>query len=124
MSGPNPVNVAAHLSALAADEPHRAAVVLPRFRADRVKTAQLTFAELDRLSRQLARGLHRIGIGRGVRTVLMVPPSLDFFALTFALFNVGAVPILIDPGMGVRNLGKCLAEAQPEAFIGVPKAHL
>jgi acyl-CoA synthetase (AMP-forming)/AMP-acid ligase II len=124
MSGPNPVNVAAHLSALAADEPDRAAVVLPRFRAGHVETAQLTFAELDRLSGQLARGLHRIGIGRGVRTVLMVPPSFDFFALTFALFKVGAVPILIDPGMGVRNLGKCLAEAQPEAFIGVPKAHL
>ena len=53
----------------------------------------------------------------------MVPPSPDFFALTFALFKVGAVPVLIDPGMGVQNLGKCLAEAEPEAFIGIPKAH-
>jgi acyl-CoA synthetase (AMP-forming)/AMP-acid ligase II len=26
--------------------------------------------------------------------------------------------------MGVRNLGKCLAEARPEAFVGIPKAHL
>jgi acyl-CoA synthetase (AMP-forming)/AMP-acid ligase II len=26
--------------------------------------------------------------------------------------------------MGVRNLGRCLAEAEPAAFIGVPKAHL
>src|SRR5207249_2379014 len=24
----------------------------------------------------------------------------------------------------IRNLGKCLAEAETEAFIGVPKAHL
>ena len=30
---------------------------------------------------------------------------------------------LIDPGMGVRNLGRCLAEAEPEAFVGVAKAH-
>ena len=30
---------------------------------------------------------------------------------------------MIDPGMGVRNLGKCLAEAEPEAFIGIAKAH-
>jgi acyl-CoA synthetase (AMP-forming)/AMP-acid ligase II len=26
--------------------------------------------------------------------------------------------------MGFRNLGKCLAEAEPLAFIGIPKAHL
>ena len=30
----------------------------------------------------------------------------------------------IDPGMGLRNLGVCLREAAPQAFIGVPKAHL
>ena len=30
---------------------------------------------------------------------------------------------MIDPGMGIRNLGKCLEEARPAAFIGVPKAH-
>jgi acyl-coenzyme A synthetase/AMP-(fatty) acid ligase len=32
--------------------------------------------------------------------------------------------VLIDPGMGVKNLGVCLREAGPEAFIGIPKAHL
>ena len=54
----------------------------------------------------------------------MVPPSLEFFALTFALFKAGAVPVLIDPGMGVKNLGRCLAEAAPAAFLGIPKAQL
>jgi olefin beta-lactone synthetase len=85
---------------------------------------RLTFRELDTRSGHLARGLDEIGIRRGVRAVLMVRPSPDFFTLTFALFRVGAVPVLIDPGMGVRNLGKCLAEARPEAFIGIPKAHI
>jgi acyl-CoA synthetase (AMP-forming)/AMP-acid ligase II len=54
----------------------------------------------------------------------MVPPSAEFFALTFALFKVGAIPILIDPGMGIKNLKVCIAEAEPTAFIGIPKAHL
>ncbi len=54
----------------------------------------------------------------------MVTPSLEFFALTFALFKLGAVVVLIDPGMGTKNLGVCLAEADPEAFIGIPKAHV
>jgi olefin beta-lactone synthetase len=119
MSNPT-VNVATHLAALAAREPDRPAVHMPH----RGDYRTLTFAELDRLSGELARGLDQVGIRRGVRTVLMVVPSLDFFALTFALFKVGAVPVLIDPGMGVRNLGKCLAEARPEAFVGIPKAHV
>ena len=54
----------------------------------------------------------------------MVKPGLEFFALTFALFKAGAVPVLIDPGMGVKNLGRCLAEAEPEAFIGIPRRRL
>jgi acyl-CoA synthetase (AMP-forming)/AMP-acid ligase II len=58
-----------------------------------------------------------------MRAVLMVTPGVDFFALTFALFKVGAVPVMVDPGMGTRNLKACLAEARPEAFIGIPKAH-
>src|SRR5262249_44412054 len=73
---------------------------------------------------RVARGLAQIGIRRGMRTVLMVPPSLKFFIFTFALFKLGAVLVLIDPGMGVRHLGRCLAEAEPEAFLGGPKAHL
>jgi acyl-CoA synthetase (AMP-forming)/AMP-acid ligase II len=54
----------------------------------------------------------------------MVKPGPEFFALTFALFKVGAVPILVDPGMGMKNLRQCLAEAEPQAFIGIPKAHI
>ena len=116
------INVAAHLGTLAAREPNRAAIHFPN--ASGTDFRQITFAELDRDSGLLARGLQMFGIERGTRTVLMVPPSLEFFSLTFALFKLGAVPVLIDPGMGIRNLGICLEEAQPEAFIGIPKAHL
>lgn len=117
-------NIAAHLPAMAARQPHTLAVVFPagRDRAGRVCYTHYTFRQLDDASDRLAHGLERIGIGGGIRTVLMVKPSLEFFALTFALFKTGAVPIMVDPGMGVKNLGQCLAEAAPEAFIGIPKA--
>jgi acyl-CoA synthetase (AMP-forming)/AMP-acid ligase II len=52
----------------------------------------------------------------------MMPPGLDFFALFFALFKAGAVPVLIDPGIGLKPLKHCLAEAAPEAFIGIARA--
>ena len=54
----------------------------------------------------------------------MLTPGLDFFAMFFALFKAGAVPVLIDPGIGIKPLKSCLAEAQPEAFIGVTKAQI
>ncbi len=126
---PAPVNVAAHLARLAAADPDRPAVHVPRRgvnarRPDADEYATLTFAQLHAASDAIAHGLTAAGIVRGTRTAVMVPPGVDFFTLTFALFKVGAVPVLIDPGMGVRNLGTCLAEAEPAAFIGVMKANL
>jgi acyl-CoA synthetase (AMP-forming)/AMP-acid ligase II len=113
------VNIAAHVPNLARRRPLTLALVEPRGQRYR----HLTFQELDAETDAIANGLAGIGIDRGVRTALMVPPSLEFYTLTFALFKVGAVVVLIDPGMGVKNLGACLAEAAPQAFIGVPKAH-
>ncbi len=124
MTGAQSYNIAAHLPAMAAKQPATAAVHFP-YKHDNNKQPiyqSYTYAELDQQSNRIAAGLESIGIHRGVRTVLMVQPSLDFFALTFALFKLGAVPILIDPGMGIKNLKVCLAEAEPEAFIGIPKA--
>jgi olefin beta-lactone synthetase len=120
------VNIASYLPAMAALKPHTPAVVFPHGRdaAGRVSYTHLTLAQLNERSDMIARGLETLGIRRGMRTVLMVTPSLDFFALTFALFKMGAVPVLIDPGIGIRSIGTCIGEAEPEAFIGITKAHI
>lgn len=120
------VNIATHLKDMARQRPGQLAVLFPTGRdsAGRSAYTSYTYQRLDATSDLLAEGLRHIGIGRGVRTALMVPPSLDFFALTFALFKAGAVPVFVDPGMGLKNIGKCLTEARPEAFVGVAKAHV
>jgi acyl-CoA synthetase (AMP-forming)/AMP-acid ligase II len=59
-----------------------------------------------------------------MRTLLMVRPCLDFMALTFAIFKTGAVPVLIDPGMGWPGFLRCVRQIKPEAFIGIPLAHV
>ena len=111
-------NIAAHLPEMARRQPETPAIIFPR------KRRTLTFLELNSLSDRIAHGLLSRGIGRGVRTVLMVTPSPEFFALTFALFKTGAAPVLVDPGLGVMNLKQCLSEAEPQAFIGIPRAHV
>lgn len=126
VASPASLNIASALTEMARRRPYAMAVACPAGRDAAGRTAYVswTFSQLDRESDVRAHGLTAHGIGRGVRSVLMVTPGLEFFALTFALFKVGAVPVLIDPGMGVRNLGRCLAEAGPEAFIGIPRAQL
>jgi acyl-CoA synthetase (AMP-forming)/AMP-acid ligase II len=118
-------NVAGALSVQARDNPDRAAMHYPAgLKRGQIDYRSCSYRELDELSNQWARGLQEAGIGRGVRTALMVPPGLDFFAIFFALFKAGAVPVLIDPGIGIKPLGQCLAEAEPEAFIGVTRAQV
>ena len=83
-----------------------------------------SFKELETDCRQLASGLLASGIKPGDRVVLMVPPDFNFYALTFALFRAGAVIVMVDPGIGAENIGKCIETAKPSAFIGSVKAHL
>ena len=120
------VNIADHLSRMAEMQPYKRAVVYPSGRdsAGRVAYSHLTFSQLERETDRLAHGLTGIGIRRGTRTILMVKPSLDFFALIFALFKIGAVPVVVDPGMGIRRMVMCLKSTHPKAFIGIPAAHV
>ena len=120
-----PGNIARHIPAMAEKLPHQRAIVFPEGRdaAGRRAYTHLTFRQLDEMTNRVARGLEEIGITRGTRTVLMVKPSLEFIPLTFALFKVGAIPVLIDPGMGRDNLLKAIEEVEPEGFVGVSLAH-
>ena len=112
-------NIAVHLSRMAMRQPHTMAVVVPdgRDRGGHVRYTHLTYGQLDQDSNLIAQGLKSFGIARGTRAVVMVRPGLDFFSLVFGLFKAGIVPVLIDPGIGLRNLGQCCREAEPEIFI-------
>jgi len=118
MTSESCVNISRPLIEMAALQPATAAIIFPE------KGLTLTFSELDSWSSRLAAGFEKAGITRGVRTALLVPPSPELFAITFALFKAGAIPVFIDPGIGARNMKGCLAEAAPAAFIGIPKAHV
>ena len=120
------VNIAAALSTMADRYPDKKAVVWTAGRdsTGNPRYAHLTFRELERMADGYARGLRAAGLERGMRTLLMVRPGADFFALTFSLLKIGAVLVLIDPGMGPRNMARCLTDIDVQAFIGVPAAHV
>jgi len=83
-----------------------------------------SFAELQQVSEDFAVTLRTAGVAQGDRVMLMVRPSLEFICLTFALFQLGAVVILIDPGMGYKNLLRCIGGVRPDILVGIPRAIL
>ncbi|QIR14118.1 olefin beta-lactone synthetase [Shewanella aestuarii] len=120
----NNANLCQHLANAALHSPDLLAVAVQQAKSDSYQYQELTFAQLHQQSDRLAYTLNAVGIVKGMKAVLMVTPSLEFFSLTFALFKAGIIPILVDPGMGVKNLKQCFIESEPDVFIGIPKAHV
>lgn len=85
---------------------------------------EISFLGMNQLSDGYCRHLQRQGVRAGEVVMLMVTPSIDFICLTLALFKLGAVIVLIDPGMGYRNLLRCIARVEPTVLVGIPKAIL
>jgi len=118
------VNVADRLSAIAARMPDAVAVAHPG-RGDvagKSSYATCTFRELDADATALARGLADLGVRPEHRLVLLVPPSVAFVKLVFALLRSGATSVLVDPGMGRKHLVNCLSAAEPDGFVAVSRA--
>ncbi|MFV0438003.1 MAG: fatty acid CoA ligase family protein [Desulfopila sp.] len=112
------VNIAETLAEVAALHGDKTGVIEAR------TGRRLSFSQLNGRADGFAAYLRDQGVGPGERVMLMVSPSADFICLAFALFKLGVTIILIDPGMGYRNLLRCIAGVKPTVFIGVPKARL
>ena len=84
--------------------------------------ALTTFGSLDQRSDEIAKGLLAWGVKPGMRMAMLVPFGAGFIELVFALMKAGVVTVLVDPGMGRKHLVQCLSDAQPDGFIGIPKA--
>ena len=111
---------------MAAAHPTRAALKIPRgrTRAGDIDYLSLSFAELDVEVSAWKVRLAVAGIARGDRTLLLVRQGLPLIASAFALFRLGAVPVVIDPGMGLKNFLACVARSRPTALVGIPFAQI
>ncbi|HNQ23820.1 MAG TPA: fatty acid CoA ligase family protein [Phycisphaerae bacterium] len=125
-AGPVSCNIARRLTDIAERLSDRPAVVVARRRGrwGGGGYTSWSFAELEERSNACAAGLAEAGIERGMRVLMMVRPGLDFVALTFAVFKIGALPVLIDAGLGVRRMVECVAGVAPQALIGIPAGHV
>ncbi len=82
----------------------------------------ITFSELNSRSDRYCAYFTNHGVIPGDVVILMVTPSIEFICLTLALFKLGAPIVLIDPGMGYKNLLRCIERVAAKVLVGIPKA--
>jgi olefin beta-lactone synthetase len=119
-------NIARHLSSMAARQPDTAAVKIPRGRTSGgdIDYLTLSFRELDAEVDAWVAKLAEKNVQRGDRVLVMVRQGLPLIAAAFALFKLGAIPVIIDPGMGRKNFLSCVARSKPRVLLGIPLAQI
>jgi acyl-CoA synthetase (AMP-forming)/AMP-acid ligase II len=120
-------NVAARLRAIAEKYPDKIAIAVP-LGSSKLGTERpyrtLTFTQLELTTSSMAAGFQQLGVKPGMRIALLVRFGAEFISLVFALLKTGAVIVLVDPGMGRKNLIKCLEATQPKGFVAIRRAHV
>ena len=117
-------NIADRITAQAKERGTQIAILFPlKKTAEKERPySSLSFSETEGMINAYARGLTAAGVKKGDRVCLFVKPRLEFMPLTFALYKIGAVVVLIDPGMGREGLLSCVERIAPRVLIGIPKA--
>lgn len=114
----NEENIAISFVATALRNRQRIAVI------EAASQKSITFGELHDRSGRYSAFFRQEGIRETEIVMLMVKPSIDFICIALSLFKLGATIVLIDPGMGYRNLLRCIRSVEPRYLIGIPKAIL
>ncbi len=82
----------------------------------------ISFEFLAKRVEATAAGLVASGVAPGDRVALMIPPNIDLTVALYSLWRMGAVPVLIDAGLGPKGMSRALASAAPDHFVGITKA--
>ncbi len=78
---------------------------------------EISFDELDLLSRHYAAGFRKNGIERGDRILLAMPVGIDLFACLAAVWRLGATVVFPEPSMGLKGLRHAADTVAPKAFL-------
>ena len=121
-------NISRYLDLMAANHPNSTAVKIPLkrglFAHKKLVYLTLSFSELKEEVSAWRGQMEKQGVRCGDRVLVMVRQGLPLLASVFALFQIGAVPIVIDPGMGRKAFLKCVKRSTPRVLLEIPVAHL
>lgn len=78
---------------------------------------RLTYGQLLERIATLAHGLGRLGLKKGDRIALLLPPGPEFVVLFFAIAELGAIVVPLSPQSRRRSLQAVLGDAEPFALV-------
>ena len=116
------MNIVKALHNIAQKQPDAVGLKVKRTASDGTsEVTEKTFGEMDREADIWATYFFENNVSHGKTVLLLVPPGEDLLIATFALLRLGAVPIVIDPGMGLKNFFNCVRRTKPNFFLSVPR---
>ncbi|MEV4643175.1 amino acid adenylation domain-containing protein, partial [Actinoplanes sp. NPDC049548] len=86
--------------------------------AVRCGAAELTYAELDRLSDAWAAHLAGLGAGPEIRVALCLPRGVEMIAAMLAVWKTGAGFVPLDPAYPAQRLGMIVADSGAALVVG------
>ena len=78
---------------------------------------RLTYGQLLERVTALAHGLGLLGLQKGERIALLLPPGPEFVTLFFAVSELGAIVVPLPPQSRRRSLEAVLRDAEPFALV-------
>src|SRR5580658_10735742 len=122
--GENPrLNLAREFATLAALRPAETIQVVARHEKGGHRYQSLTFGRCRELGEQYARGFQASNIGRGDLAVILMKPSLELVPVFLALWHVGAIPLVVDPGASKEQKLRSIEDIRPNVLVGIPLVH-
>ena len=107
-------NLVKHLENNAQGFPSETAII-----SDSKPNLKKSFGELHKDVICCSSYFKKRGVQKKDRTLLMVRPGYELIVCCFALFYIGAIPIIIDHGMGIKSLLKCIRKSNATNLIGI-----
>ncbi|MBQ7569256.1 AMP-binding protein [bacterium] len=113
-------NTGSLLAKTASEMPQTEAIIFPKGS----KMLGWTFEKLNQTADSFALAMQKAGVVPGQKALVMLQSGPELIATVYALFKLGALPVMLDPGMGMDNMMRCVRHVKPEVFIGIAKAQI
>ena len=105
--------LASLLTNAATKYPNRPALIEP--------SRTTSYAELDTLGRRFATGLAALGLGQGDRIALWLPNTPAHYALTFAVWRLGATVVGVNTRFRAKEVEDIVGRSGAKALIYWPR---
>lgn len=109
-----PMALAARFDSVAARHPDRPYVI--------TDSRRYSYRDLQEWSRQLARGLHEIGVRPGERVALVVDNRPEFVAVKLAVARLGAVAVPVNFSYRADELAAVLNSSEASVLVSIDAA--